>query len=112
MNERSIRASIKNRGHDFNGEWIGQGILGIWARNRNGAYGAGIRIVGGACATVEIAGRYIQGSSDSPLSGAYVMRSDNLLKCEAVHVDGKPITATPENSNDLYGHSLELTLPP
>ncbi|KAK6082379.1 long-chain-fatty-acid-CoA ligase [Seiridium cupressi] len=93
--------------HNYSRPWhqgpavkLGAGVRGYEAYK--GAHDAGLRVVGGDCATVGIAGGFIQGGGHSPLSGAYGMASDNVLEWEVVLADGTFVTATPGQNEDLY----------
>ena len=63
---------------------------------------AGYRIVSGDCPTVGITGGYSQGGGHSLLNSAYGMAADNVLEWEVVTADGKHLTATPTQNQDLY----------
>lgn len=62
----------------------------------------GLRVLGGACPTVSIAGGYTQGGGHSTLSSIYGLSADNVLEWEVVTADGRHITATPTKHADLY----------
>lgn len=128
----NIRVQVKNTGHDFLGRSTGQGSLALWTHNLKSVeflnytsphytgpavkMGAGIqafeaypqaaahglRIVGGYCPTVGIAGGYLQGAGHGPLMGTYGMAADNTLEVEAVTVDGRHIVASPTQNEDLF----------
>lgn len=76
------------------------GILGSVAYEA--AHAKGLRIVGGDCGSVGIAGGYLQGGGHSILSSAYGMGADQVLEWEVVTAQGDHITATPEQHSDLY----------
>lgn len=79
---------------------LGAGVRGYEAYKA--AHDAGLRVVGGDCATVGIAGGFVQGGGHSPLSGAYGMASDNVLEWEVVLANGSVVTATPAEHADVY----------
>jgi hypothetical protein len=63
----------------------------------------GVRIVGGSCPSVGLAGGYTQGAGHGPLNAMYGLAADNVLEWEAVTAEGKHVVATPENEySDLY----------
>ena len=129
---KNIRLVIKNTGHDLLGKSTGKGALGIWTHYLKSidfltytsekytgpaaklgagvqsweAYEAananGLRIVGGTCPTVGMAGGYSQGGGHSMLSSLYGLSADNVLEWEAITADGEHVTATPTTNVDLY----------
>jgi len=62
----------------------------------------GLRIVGGTCPTVGIAGGYTQGGGHSILSSVYGLGADQVLEWEVVTAAGEHLIATPEKNSDLY----------
>ena len=130
--EHNIRLTIKNTGHDYIGRSSGQGSLALWTHNlKNMTFfdyssphytgpalkvGAGVqfseaysaaaernlRVLGGYCPTVGIAGGYVQSGGHGPLAASYGLASDNALEFEVVTVDGRHITASPTQNTDLY----------
>ncbi|KAI1460692.1 FAD-binding domain-containing protein [Annulohypoxylon moriforme] len=129
--QKNIRLSIKNTGHDYIGRSNGQGSLSLWTHNLKSfsvvnysspgytgpavkagagiqffeayelAANAGYRVTGGFCPTVGMIG-YIQGGGHGPLSSSYGMAADNALEFEVVTVDGRHLTASPTQNSDLY----------
>ncbi|OAA57315.1 FAD-binding, type 2 [Cordyceps fumosorosea ARSEF 2679] len=130
--ERNVRVQVKNTGHDYLGRSTGQGSLALWTHNLKSisflnytsarytgpavklgagvqafeAYPAaaarGLRVVGGYCPTVGIAGGYFQGAGHGPLLGTYGLAADNTLEVEVVTVDGKHLVASPTRNADLF----------
>jgi FAD/FMN-containing dehydrogenase len=130
--EKNIRLTIKNTGHDNLGRSAGQGSLALWTHNlkeisfmnysssfyngpaiRIGAgvqlaevYKAaaknGLRVVGGSCPTVGVAGGYTQGGGHGPLTGLYGLGADNSLEWDVVTADGQHLIASPTTNADLY----------
>ncbi|KAL2863959.1 FAD-dependent oxidoreductase [Aspergillus lucknowensis] len=128
----NIRVQVKNTGHDYLGRSTGPGSLALWTHNLKdiafinytspqytgpaAKLGAGVqafdaykvaaehglRVVGGYCPTVGIAGGYLQGAGHGPLLGAYGLAADNVLEFEAVTVDGRHLTASPTSHADLF----------
>lgn len=128
----NIRLVIRNTGHDYMGKSTGAGALALWTHNikdidildyESPAYsgkamkiGAGVQaaqaqevankagyvVVEGDCPTVGIAGGYTQGGGTSPLASRYGMAADQVLEWEVVTADGRLLTATPTNNEDLY----------
>ncbi|KAI1114230.1 FAD-binding domain-containing protein [Nemania sp. NC0429] len=128
----NIRLSIKNTGHDYIGRSAGRGSLSLWTHNlknvtvltyRSSHYtgpavkvGAGVqfseayaaaashnlRVVGGYCPSVGIAGGYTQSGGHGPLTASYGLGADNTLEFEVVTVDGRHLIASPDNHSDLY----------
>ncbi|KAI0911768.1 isoamyl alcohol oxidase [Ustulina deusta] len=66
------------------------------------AHAYGCLVVGGDCATVGVAGGYLQGGGHSVLSSLYGMGADNVLEWEVVDGMGNLLVATPERNADLY----------
>ncbi|KAI0197065.1 putative isoamyl alcohol oxidase [Xylaria flabelliformis] len=130
--KNNIRLVIKNTGHDYLGKSTGLGSLGLWTHNLdtieflnysslgyNGsaikmgagvlafnvyeeAAAKGLRVVGGECSTVGLAGGYLQGGGHSALSSTYGMGADQVLEWEVVIANGTHLTASPQINNDLY----------
>ncbi|KAJ6015185.1 FAD-binding domain-containing protein [Penicillium herquei] len=128
----NIRLVIKNTGHDLLGRSSGKGSLGLWTHNLQSlsvldyhglnytgkalkigagvqsfsayaaAHAAGLRVVGGTCSTVGIAGGYTQGGGHSMLSTMYGLSADQVLEWEVVLADGRHVVATPAHYPDLY----------
>ncbi|KAG7283922.1 hypothetical protein NEMBOFW57_010280 [Staphylotrichum longicolle] len=130
--QKNIRLSIKNTGHDFLGRLCWSGVAGtldpqlkaISFRNYTSpqykgpaiklgagvqafeAYAAadkqGLRVTGGFCPTVGLAGGYVQGAGHGPLEGKYGLAADNTLEFEVVTGDGKYLVASPTKNSDLF----------
>ncbi|TQV91952.1 FAD-binding, type 2 [Cordyceps javanica] len=130
--KKNIRVQVKNTGHDYLGRSTGQGSLALWTHNlktinffnytsarysgpavRLGsgvqafdvyprAAAQGLRVVGGYCPTVGIAGGYLQGAGHGPLLGTYGLAADNTLEVEVVTVDGKHLVVSPTQNADLF----------
>ena len=128
----NIRVVIKNTGHDLLGKSTGKGGLGIWTHylksvstfqysgsQYNGPavrIGAGVqtfeileqitskqlRIVGGSCPSVGVAGGYTTGGGHSTLSSLHGLAADNVLEWEVVTASGDHIVASPTSHSDLY----------
>jgi len=62
----------------------------------------GVRVVGGTCPTVGLAGGYTQGGGHSTLSSLYGLGADQALEWEVVTADGQYLVATPTQYSDLY----------
>lgn len=130
--DNNIRLTIKNTGHDFLGRSAGAGSVALWTHNLNeiefitytssfytgpaARIGAGVeyadlypaasahgyRVVGGACATVGVAGGFTQGGGHGPLGGAYGLAADQVLAWDVVTAAGDRVTASPAVNADLY----------
>ncbi|KAH8660530.1 FAD-binding, type 2 [Xylariales sp. PMI_506] len=130
--EKNIRLTIKNTGHDYIGRSTGRGSLALWTHNLkniefftyhgpqyNGqalkagagvqffeAYTSaaqrGLRVTGGYCPTVGLAGGYVQSGGHGPLAATYGMAADNVLEFEIVTVDGRHLVASAAENPDLY----------
>ncbi|KAI0896797.1 FAD-binding domain-containing protein [Annulohypoxylon nitens] len=130
--ENNIRLTVKNTGHDYIGRSNGQGSLVLWTHklkdmtflNYSSSYyrgpavkvGAGVqfseaysaaasrglRVVGGYCPSVGIAGGYVQSGGYGPLAATYGLAADNALEFEVVTVDGRHLIASPTENSDLY----------
>ena len=114
------------------GKSTGKGALGLWTHNlksidlidyqspsykgsaiRMGAgvqayeaYAAsdahGLRVIGGSCPTVGLAGGFTQGGGHSMLSSTYGLAADNTLEWEVVTAAGKHLVASRTQNQDLY----------
>ena len=62
----------------------------------------GLRVVGGECATVGLAGGYLQGGGHSTLSSTYGLGADQILEWEVVTANGTHVVASPSKNEDLY----------
>ena len=62
----------------------------------------GVRVIGGFCPTVGLAGGYTQGAGHGPLNGEYGLAADNTLEWEVVTAEGKHLVASKEQNSDLY----------
>ncbi|MCJ1397113.1 hypothetical protein MMC11_000305 [Xylographa trunciseda] len=130
--EQNIRLVIKNTGHDYSGKSTGRGALGLWMHNLksisflsyhsanyagpairmeagvqgNDAYAEanaqGLRVVGGECPTVGLAGGYTQGGGHSAISSSYGLGADQTLQWEVVIANGTLVTASQTQNTDLY----------
>ncbi|KAI4281020.1 MAG: hypothetical protein L6R38_003993 [Xanthoria sp. 2 TBL-2021] len=79
---------------------VGAGVLG--AEALQAAQPAGLRVVGGSCPSVGIAGGYTQGAGHSTLSSQYGLGADQVLEWEVVKANGERVVATPTKNTDLY----------
>ena len=66
------------------------------------AHKHGLRVVGGFCPSVGLAGGYTQGGGHSPLSSKYGLGADQVLEWEVVTTEGKHIVASPKQHEDLF----------
>ena len=62
----------------------------------------GVRVIGGTCPTIGLAGGYSQGGGHSTLSSLYGLGADQALEWEVVTADGQHLVATPTQHSDLY----------
>jgi len=62
----------------------------------------GLRVVGGECPTVGLAGGFTSGGGHSSFSSIYGMAADQALEWEVVTANGTHLVATPEQNSDLY----------
>ncbi|ETS80423.1 hypothetical protein PFICI_07952 [Pestalotiopsis fici W106-1] len=130
--ERNIRLSIKNTGHDYIGRSSGAGSLALWTHNLKSisflnysseaytgpaavigagvqfseAYAAaaeqGLRVTGGYCPSVGLAGGYVQNGGHGLLGSSYGLGADNVLAYEVVTTDGRHLTTSPTENADLH----------
>ncbi|PYI09622.1 FAD-binding domain-containing protein, partial [Aspergillus sclerotiicarbonarius CBS 121057] len=131
--DKNIRLTIKNTGHDYLGRSAGEGSLALWTHNLKNisvlnytslhytgpalkvgagievaeAYAAaqqqGLRVVGGGCPTVGVAGGWVPGGGHGPLSAAYGLGADEALEYEVVTASGQHLVVSPtSNRSDLY----------
>ena len=118
--------------HSYLGKSTGKGALGLWTHNlkslelvdyKSDGYNGkavkmgagiqafeayefadshGIRVLGGECTTVGLAGGYTQGGGHSTLSSLYGLAADNTLEWEVVTADGQHLIASHDQNSDLY----------
>lgn len=63
----------------------------------------GLRVTGGSCPSVGLAGGYTQGGGHGALNTVYGLSADQVLEWEVVTPSGQLVTATPTNKySDLY----------
>lgn len=79
---------------------IGAGVQGYEAYYAADAHG--LRVLGGECPTVGVAGGYTQGGGHSALSSIYGLGADQTLEWEVVTADGRLVAASPSENPDLY----------
>ena len=79
---------------------MGAGVRGFEAYAE--AHKHGLRVVGGFCPSVGVAGGYTQGGGHSPLSSQYGLGADQVLEWEVVLADGNHIVASPMQHKDLF----------
>ncbi|KAL5046747.1 hypothetical protein BDW71DRAFT_207232 [Aspergillus fruticulosus] len=127
-----VRLVVKNTGHDFSGKSGGAGSLRIWTHNLKGikyiesykapgtdwtgaafrlgagvqayeiykvAHEHGLMVVGGEG---QATGGYILGGGHSPLSSIYGLAADQVLSMEVVTPDGRFVTASFEENQELF----------
>ncbi|CEO58807.1 hypothetical protein PMG11_03509 [Penicillium brasilianum] len=128
----NIRFIVRNTGHDYQGKSTGAGALGVWMHNLKdievkdwsdahytgkaaklaagvqgidafeAAHKEELRIVGGECPSVGLAGGYSQGGGHSALSSRYGLGADQILEWEVIDGTGRFIIANREQNADLY----------
>ncbi|KAK2055185.1 FAD binding domain-containing protein [Colletotrichum caudatum] len=128
----NIRVVVRNTGHDFLGRSTGAGALAIWTNHLKSmdfttwsdehysgpavkagagvlgyevleaAHAEGLAVVTGECATVGLAGGFIQGGGHSALSGEFGLAADQTLSFDVVTADGNAVVASPSQNADLY----------
>jgi hypothetical protein len=116
--QKKIRLTIKNTGHDYLGRSTGYGSLALWSHNLksmsfinytsahyNGpaakvgagvevsdvyqaAQSHGLRVVGGGCPSVGLGGGWLTGGGHGPLTSAYGLGADEVLEYEVVTAKG------------------------
>lgn len=130
--DHNIQVQVKNTRHDFLGRSTGAGSLALWTHDLkdisffnysspgyNGSavkLGAGVqafevyeeaadnglRVTGGFCLTVGLAGGYVQSGGHSALEGFYGLATDSTLETEVVTPDGSYLVTSPTENEDLY----------
>ncbi|UNI17859.1 hypothetical protein JDV02_004173 [Purpureocillium takamizusanense] len=130
--EHNLRIVVRNTGHDFFGRSTGAGALAIWTQGLKtvsfvdwtddhytgpaaivgagvlgyeiveAAHKQGLTVVGGECATVGLAGGFIQGGGHSALSTTFGLATDHTLAFQVVTTSGLTVTASPTQNADLY----------
>ncbi|KAK2031715.1 FAD binding domain-containing protein [Colletotrichum zoysiae] len=128
----NIRVVVRNTGHDFLGRSTGAGALAIWTNHLKSmdfttwsdehysgpavkagagvlgyevleaAHAEGLAVVTGECATVGLAGGFIQGGGHSVLSNEFGLAADQTLSFDVVTADGSAVVASPSQNADLY----------
>ncbi|KAE9378306.1 FAD/FMN-containing isoamyl alcohol oxidase-like protein MreA, partial [Stipitochalara longipes BDJ] len=96
----NIVGNYKSCGYNGPAIRIGAGVIAAEAYLE--AHNYGYRMVGGTCPTVGLAGGYTQGGGHSLLNGPYGLGADNVLEWEVVTTEGKYVTATLTENQDLY----------
>ncbi|KAL8903532.1 MAG: hypothetical protein Q9207_003866 [Kuettlingeria erythrocarpa] len=61
-----------------------------------------LRILGGNCLTIGLAGGFTQGAGHSDLSSTYGLAADNVLEWDVVIANGTRLSASPTRNSDLY----------
>ena len=79
---------------------LGAGVRGFEAYEAADA--EGLRVVGGDCPTVGIAGGYTAGGGHSSLSSTYGLAADQALEWEVITANGSHLIASPSQNSDLY----------
>ena len=131
--QKNIRLSIKNTGHDYLGRSSGKGSLALWTHNLRDlsvvmnytsskysgpavkvgagtqssevvAFAAkhGLRVVGGLCPSVGLAGGFSQNGGYGQLTSLHGLGADNALEFEVVTTDSRHLIASPSSHADLY----------
>ncbi|KAI0966752.1 hypothetical protein F4678DRAFT_265414 [Xylaria arbuscula] len=130
--KKNVRLAVKNTGHDYLGRSTGEGAVSLWMHNLksisfmnytspgysgpavkigagvqfyelyDAAAAKGLRVVGGYCPTVGIAGGYLPGGGHGPLGATYGLGADNTLEFEVITTDGLHLVASPTRHSDLY----------
>ncbi|KAJ5221507.1 FAD binding domain protein [Penicillium citrinum] len=130
--KHNIRFIIRNTGHDYNGKSTGAGALSVWTHHLKdiefkdwksesytgkaaklgagvqgfeayeAAHKRGLRMVGGECPTVGIAGGYSQGGGHSSLASKHGLGADQVLEWEVIDGTGRFLTANRTHNSDLY----------
>ncbi|KAJ5633111.1 FAD binding domain protein [Penicillium lividum] len=128
----NIRFIIRNTGHDYNGKSTGAGALSVWTHHLKdieirdwkdeyytgkafklgagvqgieayeAAHKHGLRMVGGECPTVGLAGGYSQGGGHSSLSSKHGLGADQVLEWEVIDGNGRFLVANRTHNTDLY----------
>ncbi|GKT89449.1 FAD binding domain-containing protein [Colletotrichum tofieldiae] len=128
----NLRVVVRNTGHDFLGRSTGAGALAIWTNHLKtidfttwsdkyysgpavnvgagvlgyeileAAHAKGLAVVSGECATVGLAGGFIQGGGHSALSTEFGLGADQTLAFQVVTAEGKTVIASPSQNADLY----------
>ncbi|KAJ5784237.1 FAD binding domain protein [Penicillium pulvis] len=130
--KHKIRFVIRNTGHDYNGKSTGAGALSVWTHHLKiieiknwkdeyytgkafklgagvqgieayeAAHEYGLRMVGGECPTVGLAGGYSQGGGHSSLSSKHGLGADQVLEWEVIDGNGRFLVANRTQNTDLY----------
>ncbi|CAI7649260.1 unnamed protein product [Penicillium glandicola] len=80
---------------------VGAGVE-VWEAY-SAAQAEGLRVVGGGCPTVGVAGGWLPGGGHGPLTSAYGLGADEVLEYEVVTADGHHLVASPTGPHaDLY----------
>lgn len=79
---------------------LGAGVQGMEAYKA--AKAQGLRMVGGECPTVGIAGGYSQGGGHSTLNSRYGLAADQVLEWEVIDGQGNFLVANRQQNTDLF----------
>lgn len=90
----------KNLNYNGKAIKIGAGIQAFEAYEF--AESHGLRLMGGECSTVGLAGGYSQGGGHSMLSSKHGLAADNTLEWEVITAAGQHLVASPTQNSDLY----------
>ena len=93
---------LKYTSRHYNGPAMrmGAGVRGFEADTK--AHTHGLRVVGGFCPSVGLAGGYTQGGGHGPLGSLHGLGADQVLEWEVVTVDGKHLVTSPAMHADLF----------
>lgn len=102
LKDITLHSSWSSPGSSYTGKAVtaGAGVMihelydKVWAANQD--------VLAGECPTVGVAGGYVQGGGQGPLSGIYGLASDNALQFTAVLADGSVVTANHRSATDLF----------
>ena len=128
----NVRVLARNTGHDFFGRSTGAGALAVWTQGlKNITFGQwsdeyytgpsatvgagvlgyelveaantqGLTVMSGECATVGLAGGFVQGGGHSILSTEFGLAADQTLSFEVVTAEGEVLIASATENSDLY----------
>ena len=100
MNSVNIIPQYKNSFYSGPAAKLGAGVRG--AESLPAMKAAGLRIVSGSCPSVGIVGGFTQGGGHSSLTSTHGLGADQVLEWEVVTADGRHVTATPTQNQELY----------
>ncbi|KAK3328391.1 hypothetical protein B0T19DRAFT_476000 [Cercophora scortea] len=100
LKEITFIQNYTSRGYNGTAVKLGAGVQ--FFEVYKAASDRGLRVVGGSCPTVGATGGWRQAGGYGPLVSTHGLGADNALSYEVVTVDGRHLTASPQENSDLF----------